>query len=65
MRLYEFQAKSLFAQQGIPVPGSKLITSPEDGQELPLPIVLKAQVPVGGRGKAGGIRIAVQAGAYE
>jgi len=58
MRLYEFQAKRILAEYGIPVPISTLLTSPEDLLSLALPAVLKAQVPVGGRGKAGGIRIA-------
>jgi succinyl-CoA synthetase beta subunit len=58
MRLYEFQAKRLLAKHGIPVPESRLLTSSADVADLPLPVVLKAQVPVGGRGKAGGIRIA-------
>lgn len=58
MRLYEFQAKRLFAGQGIPVPQSSLVTSEQDVDTLTMPAVLKAQVPVGGRGKAGGIRLA-------
>lgn len=58
MRLFEFQAKRIFAQHGIPVPRSRLITSPVDVVELTFPAVLKAQVPAGGRGKAGGIRMA-------
>lgn len=56
MRLYEFQAKRIFAGHGIPVPWGTLLTSFEDLSSLALPAVLKAQVPVGGRGKAGGIR---------
>ena len=58
MRLYEFQAKRIFAEHGIPIPESSLLTTPADVVELALPAVLKAQVPVGGRGRAGGIRIA-------
>jgi succinyl-CoA synthetase beta subunit len=58
MRLLEFQAKRIFAEHGIPVPSSRLLRSPLDVAGLPLPAVLKAQVPVGGRGKAGGIQIA-------
>lgn len=58
MRLYEFQAKRILAEYGIPVPIGMLLTSPEDLLSLALPAVLKAQVPVGGRGKAGGIRVA-------
>ena len=58
MRLYEFQAKRIFAEHDIPIPGSSLLTTPADVVGLALPAVLKAQVPVGGRGRAGGIRIA-------
>lgn len=58
MRLYEFQAKRLFAEVGIPVPRSTLLTSPEQVADLAFPVLLKAQVPIGGRGKAGGIKVA-------
>lgn len=61
MRLLEFQAKRFFAEQGIPLPTGRLLRSPADAAGLPLPAVLKAQVPVGGRGKAGGIQIAKEA----
>lgn len=57
MRLLEFQAKRLFAEYNIPVPKGVLITSAEQAVELKTPVVLKAQVVVGGRGKAGGIRV--------
>jgi succinyl-CoA synthetase beta subunit len=57
MRLLEFQAKRILAQHDIPVPKGTLLTSTADVAELTLPAVLKAQVPVGGRGKAGGIRV--------
>jgi succinyl-CoA synthetase beta subunit len=58
MRLLEFQAKRLLAQHGIPVPDSRLVRAPADLAGVSMPAVLKAQVPVGGRGKAGGIRTA-------
>ena len=57
MRLLEFQAKQLFAQYGIPIPKGTLIMSLADAARLETPAVLKAQVAVGGRGKAGGIRV--------
>jgi len=57
MRLLEFQAKRILSEYGLPVPKSVLITSPEDVAELKLPAVLKAQVAIGGRGQAGGIRV--------
>ncbi|MEM4249920.1 MAG: ATP-grasp domain-containing protein, partial [Candidatus Nitrosotenuis sp.] len=60
MRLLEYQAKELFAQYGIKTPkgiASKNIEQArKDALELGFPFVIKAQVPVGGRGKAGGIQ---------
>jgi len=57
MRLLEFQAKQLFGEYGIPIPRGILITSVDDASRAEAPAVLKAQVIVGGRGKAGGIRL--------
>jgi len=56
MRVLEFQAKKLFRERGIPVPKGSLVRTPADLEGLHYPAVLKAQVPVGGRGKAGAIR---------
>ena len=57
MRLLEYQAKELFKEFGIRVPDSKASKDIEQGRldakELGYPFVIKAQVPVGGRGKAG------------
>ena len=55
MRLLEFQAKRLFSLHGIAVPKGTLVTDSRELAQLNYPAVLKAQVPVGGRGKAGGI----------
>jgi succinyl-CoA synthetase beta subunit len=62
MNVHEFQAKSLFAQFGVPVPRGKEITSSEAAaawaNELNTPVfVVKAQIHAGGRGKAGGVKI--------
>jgi succinyl-CoA synthetase beta subunit len=62
MNVHEFQAKSLFAQFGVPVPRGKEITSPQEAaawaEELSAPVfVVKAQIHAGGRGKAGGVKI--------
>ena len=61
MRLYEYEGKEIFSKYGIRVPRGYVISSPDDiGEALRrvgLPAVLKAQVLVGGRGKAGGVRI--------
>ena len=56
MKLLEYEAKTLLRTAGIPTPDSVVITK-QFTPELTLPIVLKSQVPIGGRGKLGGIRI--------
>ncbi|WP_157248068.1 ADP-forming succinate--CoA ligase subunit beta [Nonomuraea typhae] len=60
MDLFEYQAKELFGRHGIPVPMGDVARSPEEARviadELGTPVVIKAQVKTGGRGKAGGIR---------
>jgi len=60
VRLLEWQGREILAGLGIPVPEGVLVRKPEEAREaaqtLGGPVVLKAQVPVGGRGKAGGIR---------
>ena len=59
MKLLEFQAKRLFAGQGIPVPQGVLVREKGDVDALSYPVMLKAQIPTGKRGKAGGIQQAV------
>jgi len=60
MRLLEYQGKELFAKAGIPVPKGKVAASVEEAVQImrddPVPSVVKAQVLIGGRGKAGGIK---------
>jgi succinyl-CoA synthetase beta subunit len=62
MDLLEYQGKQLFAKHGVPVPeGRPATTVPEATQaaeDLGFPVVIKAQVQIGGRGKAGGIKLA-------
>src|SRR5215210_1800643 len=62
MDLYEYQGKELFKRFGIPVSEGRLATTPEEAraaaQELGGQVVVKAQVLTGGRGKAGGIKLA-------
>jgi succinyl-CoA synthetase beta subunit len=60
MRLHEYQAKELFARYGIPVQRGVVVERAGDVPRVDLryPVVLKAQVLVGGRGKAGGIQLA-------
>jgi len=61
MRLHEYQAKGVFAETGIPTPDSKLAwdvdEAVEAANEIGYPVAIKAQVHVGGRGKAGGIKL--------
>ncbi|ELZ78299.1 ADP-forming succinate--CoA ligase subunit beta [Haloferax larsenii] len=63
MKLHEYQAKDIFAEAGIPVPESRLASSVDEVMEavedIGYPAAIKAQVHVGGRGKAGGIKIAM------
>jgi len=60
--LYEYQGKELFRRFGIPVSEGRLATSPDEAraaaEELGGPVVVKAQVLTGGRGKAGGVKLA-------
>ena len=56
MKLFEYRGKELFNQYGISVPNGRLVKDQNDLSGLNFPFVLKAQVPIGGRGKAGGIK---------
>jgi len=60
--LYEYQGKELFRRFGIPVSDGRLATTPAEAraaaEELGGPVVVKAQVLTGGRGKAGGVKLA-------
>ena len=62
MKIHEYQAKEFFKKYGIPVPKEKICFNLNEViqsiNEIELPCVIKAQVMVGGRGKAGGIKVA-------
>ncbi len=62
MKLHEYQSKALFAEHGIPIPRGRVASTSAEAksiaQELGSRVVVKAQVLVGGRGKAGGVRLA-------
>ena len=62
MDLLEYQGKQLFAEHGVPVPAGRHATTASEAriaaEELGFPVVIKAQVQIGGRGKAGGIKLA-------
>ncbi|MFB6140878.1 MAG: ADP-forming succinate--CoA ligase subunit beta [Halosimplex sp.] len=61
MRLHEYQAKQVFSEAGIPTPASELAATVDEAvaaaEEIGYPVAIKAQVHVGGRGKAGGIKL--------
>ncbi len=62
MKLHEYQAKRIFGKYGVPVPEGEVATTPEEARAIAEriggPVVVKAQVLVGGRGKAGGVKLA-------
>ena len=62
MDLLEYQGKQLLAKHGVPVPEGRPASSVEQavaaGEQLGYPVVVKAQVLIGGRGKAGGVKLA-------
>jgi succinyl-CoA synthetase beta subunit len=65
LKLHEYQSKRVFAQYGVPIPRGDVAGTPEQARQiaarLGTRVVIKSQVLVGGRGKAGGIRLASDA----
>jgi len=63
MKIHEYQAKELFRQYRVPVPEGKAVFSVEEAKEAAkglggFPVVVKAQIHAGGRGKGGGVKLA-------
>jgi len=62
MKLQEYQSKRLFAKYGVPIPDGDVATTPAEAREIASrlggTVVVKSQVLVGGRGKAGGVKLA-------
>lgn len=62
MKIHEYQAREIFREHGLPVPPDRVVSTPEKAgeaaRELGGRVVVKAQVHVGGRGKAGGVKLA-------
>lgn len=62
MNLHEYQAKRLFAEHGVPIPNGNVASTPAEAREIAKElggrVVVKSQVLTGGRGKAGGIKLA-------
>ena len=62
MNIHEYQAKEIFRKYGIPIPPGEVATNPEEAEAIArkfaTTVVIKAQVHAGGRGKAGGVKLA-------
>jgi len=62
MKLHEYQSKAIFSKYGIPIPNGRVAATAQEAkqiaEELGSRVVVKAQVLVGGRGKAGGVKLA-------
>ena len=62
MKVHEYQAKEILARYGVPVPNGKVARTADEAaaiaEELGVPVVVKAQIHAGGRGKGGGIKLA-------
>ncbi len=62
MNIHEYQAKDIFRRHGIPVPPGEVASTPEEAEQIARQyggtVVVKAQVHAGGRGKAGGVKLA-------
>jgi succinyl-CoA synthetase beta subunit len=60
VNIHEYQAKDILRRYGVPIPPGEIATTPEQAeqiaQEVGKPVMVKAQVHVGGRGKAGGVK---------
>ena len=69
MKIHEYQAKAILAEFGVPVPRGRVATTPAEArvirQELGGPVVVKAQIHAGGRGKGGGVKPAPSPDAAE
>ncbi|MEJ2040256.1 MAG: acetate--CoA ligase family protein, partial [Desulfosarcinaceae bacterium] len=63
MKIHEYQAKELFGRYHVPIPLGKVAFSSQEAQEAAAtlggyPVVVKAQIHAGGRGKGGGVKLA-------
>ena len=66
MNLHEYQARRLLSSFGLPYPVGRIAKTPDEAgsiaAQIGKPVVIKAQVLTGGRGKAGGVKLAEDAG---
>jgi succinyl-CoA synthetase beta subunit len=62
MKIHEYQAKQIMSDYGVPIPKGRVVSTPAEARqvakELGAPVVVKAQIHAGGRGKGGGIKLA-------
>jgi succinyl-CoA synthetase beta subunit len=62
MKIHEYQAKGILSQYGVPVPVGEVARTPEEAEaaakKIGGPVVVKAQIHAGGRGKGGGVKLA-------
>ncbi|MGB2688711.1 MAG: ATP-grasp domain-containing protein, partial [Desulfobacterales bacterium] len=63
MKIHEYQAKDLFKKYNIPIPKGDVAFNPDEAREIAknlnqFPVVVKAQIHAGGRGKGGGVKLA-------
>ncbi len=62
MNIHEYQAKSVLAKYGVAVPRGKTADTPAEAEDIAkefgTPVVVKAQIHAGGRGKGGGVKLA-------
>ena len=62
MKLQEYRSKEILARHGVPLHAGEVATTPDEArraaERIGAPVVVKAQVLVGGRGKAGGVKLA-------
>ncbi len=63
MKIHEYQAKEIFRRFGVPTPRGEMVTTPEQARAVAEKlgtkiVVVKAQIHAGGRGKAGGVKLA-------
>lgn len=61
MRLLEYEAKQILQKSGVAIPAGTIVANDTDISVITPPVVLKSQVPTGGRGKAGGVQIVTNA----
>jgi len=66
MKIHEYQAKELFKKYGIPIPDGEVAFNPDEADQIAaklgsFPVVVKAQIHAGGRGKGGGVKLAESA----